>query len=193
MTEKGLSLPAPDPGPVAADSRRGLACSPVTGLCCSHGPSHLPEHADQGQGRGHSLGPQGPSRDYGGVKPSLFSVRADSSKLCGPRGVRCGTPLGHRPAESATDHTGKGAQPAPLSRGCGVGRPSDHRSLRVPQPGSRGSRRALCSALRLFLGQDRSGSGGGVRVPAAPCGPREGSSPSASQEGAGPPPPGTCL
>lgn len=95
MTEKGLSLRAPvvpalDPGPVAADSRWGLVCSPVTGLCCSHGPSHLPEHADQGQGRGHSLGPQGPSRDYGGVKPSLFSVRADSSKLCGPRGLRCG-------------------------------------------------------------------------------------------------------
>lgn len=64
---------------------------------------------------------------------------------------------------------------------------SDHRSLRVPQPGSRGSRRALCSALHLFLGQDRSGSGGGVRVPAAPCGPREGSSPLGLTRGRWPP------
>lgn len=108
---------------MAVDSPRGLAFSPVTGLSCSHGRSHPPEHADQGQEPGHSLCPQGPSRDYAGVKPSLFSVKWTPLGSVGHTVFVATTPLGHRPAESATDRR-KGAQPAPLSLGRVVGRPS---------------------------------------------------------------------
>lgn len=176
-----------------SDSGGQLPASPVTGLSYSHGPSHLPEHADQGQLPGDSLRAQGPSRDYGGVKPSLFSVRADSPRLCGPHGLCCSHStwppprrIRHRPQEK-----GRGLLCSQWAAWSATPR-SDHKNLPVPQPGSTGSRRALFSTLRPPQARTEAGAAAPCTCPQPPAVP-EGSSPSASQEGAGPPLPGTRL
>lgn len=152
-----------------SDSGGRLPASPVTGLSYSHGPSHLPEHADQGQLPGDSLRAQSPSRDYGGVKLSLFSVRADSPRLCGPHGLCCSHStwppprrIRHRPQEK-----GRGLLRSHWAAWSATPR-SDHKNLPVPQPGSTGSRRALFSTLRPSQARTEAGAADGARARSPP-------------------------